>query len=236
MASKFFPPPDDTAGKYALCERDYFHRLDLFCATCGEALRSSYITALDRKHHLQCFACKTCGKVFGAQDTYYEAEGNVYCFEHFVGSFASACSGCGLPILKQFVELDRKPGEYKRWHPHCYMVHKYWNVRMATKIKKAGDCWVDKDGHKLDVATFQQYNNASSARVEQTWTILSTFEEKAATMIGKMLQSMATDLRTTLVNMAGLLSMVGVLFRALDAVDDRRIRNGLSGKCSNLEL
>jgi len=30
---------------YPLCERDYFARLDLICANCDQALRSSYITA-----------------------------------------------------------------------------------------------------------------------------------------------------------------------------------------------
>lgn len=30
---------------YPLCETDYFARLDLICAKCGQALRSSYITA-----------------------------------------------------------------------------------------------------------------------------------------------------------------------------------------------
>jgi hypothetical protein len=30
---------------YPLCETDYFARLDLICAQCKQALRSSYITA-----------------------------------------------------------------------------------------------------------------------------------------------------------------------------------------------
>jgi hypothetical protein len=44
VAQKFFPV-EDVEGIYPLCERDYFARLDLICAKCNEALRSSYITA-----------------------------------------------------------------------------------------------------------------------------------------------------------------------------------------------
>ena len=44
VAQKFFPV-EDAEGMYPLCERDYFARLDLICAKCDQALRSSYITA-----------------------------------------------------------------------------------------------------------------------------------------------------------------------------------------------
>ena len=49
VAQKFFPVEmgDET---YPLCERDYFARLDLICAKCDQALRSSYITAVGALH------------------------------------------------------------------------------------------------------------------------------------------------------------------------------------------
>ena len=55
VASKFFPATDDMIDSnngeapgqlFALCETDYFRRLNLLCAKCGGALRASYITAL----------------------------------------------------------------------------------------------------------------------------------------------------------------------------------------------
>src|SRR4051794_7214683 len=52
VASKFFPVPEKPPGQYPLCETDYFRRLDLLCFECGQALRGSYITALDRKYHI----------------------------------------------------------------------------------------------------------------------------------------------------------------------------------------
>lgn len=44
VAQKFFPV-EEPDGMFPLCERDYFARLDLICAKCDQALRSSYITA-----------------------------------------------------------------------------------------------------------------------------------------------------------------------------------------------
>jgi len=56
VASKFFPMDEqrdhNRTDQYPLCERDYFRRLDLLCEACGEALRGSYITALDKKYHV----------------------------------------------------------------------------------------------------------------------------------------------------------------------------------------
>lgn len=48
VASKFFPidAPDGSGRQVPLCETDYFRRLNLLCAKCGQALRGSYITAL----------------------------------------------------------------------------------------------------------------------------------------------------------------------------------------------
>ncbi|KAK1023672.1 Rho-type GTPase activating protein Rga1, partial [Friedmanniomyces endolithicus] len=68
VASKFFPVPDQPPNQYPLCETDYFRRLDLLCYACGGALRGSYITALDRKYHIEHFTCSVCPTVFGAQD------------------------------------------------------------------------------------------------------------------------------------------------------------------------
>lgn len=72
---------------YPLCERDYFARLDLICAKCDQALRSSYITAcgelaspcngsgadkLGNKYHVEHFTCSECDVLFGPNDSYYE--------------------------------------------------------------------------------------------------------------------------------------------------------------------
>src|ERR1700734_3642445 len=137
VASKFFPVDSENgSGQYPLCETDYFRRLDLLCYECGGALRGSYITALDRKYHIEHFTCSVCPTVFGAQDSYYEHEGKVYCHYHYSTQFAQRCNGCQTAILKQFVEIFRN-GQNQHWHPECYMIHKFWNVRLASSQEKA---------------------------------------------------------------------------------------------------
>ena len=91
VAQKFFPV-EDVEGIYPLCERDYFARLDLICAKCDQALRSSYITAcgeweresfdallmvLGNKYHVEHFTCTVCDVLFGPSDSYYEHGGKV---------------------------------------------------------------------------------------------------------------------------------------------------------------
>jgi hypothetical protein len=131
VAQKFFPI-EDADGQHPLCERDYFARLNLICGKCDQALRSSYITACGEKFHVEHFSCSVCDTVFGPNDSYYEHNGKVYCHYHYSISFANKCVGCETAILKQFVEINRN-GRDECWHPECYMIHKFWNVRLASR-------------------------------------------------------------------------------------------------------
>lgn len=54
------------------------------------------------------------------------------CHYHYSISFANKCVGCETAILKQFVEINRN-GRDECWHPECYMIHKFWNVRLASR-------------------------------------------------------------------------------------------------------
>ncbi|UZJ55867.1 hypothetical protein CBS101457_005187 [Exobasidium rhododendri] len=153
VAAKFFPATDDMSsspagssgsheggkqvspttmgsGKlFPLCETDYFRRLDLICANCGGALRGSYITALGKKFHVEHFTCSICPTVFGPQDSYYEHDQRVFCHFHYSTRFAIRCTGCQTAILKQFVEINRN-NQDEHWHPECYMIHKFWNIKL----------------------------------------------------------------------------------------------------------
>jgi len=129
VANKFFPVDDPVTGtEYALCETDYFRRLDLLCASCGTALRGSYVTALDKKYHVEHFTCSLCDTVFGPQDSYYEHDGQVYCHFHYSTKFAVRCHGCRRAILKQFVEIQRNE-VIQHWHPECYMIQKVQSLQ-----------------------------------------------------------------------------------------------------------
>ncbi|KOS13576.1 hypothetical protein Malapachy_1762 [Malassezia pachydermatis] len=136
VASKFFSATDDMASEnqgqlFPLCETDYFRRLDLLCAKCGRALRGSYITALGAKYHVDHFTCSMCSTQFGPDDSYYEHDGKVYCHFHYSTMFAIQCTGCQTAILKQFVEINRNNAD-EHWHPECYMIHRYWKIKLAT--------------------------------------------------------------------------------------------------------
>lgn len=76
-----------------------------------------------KKYHVEHFTCSVCPTLFGPQDSYYEHEANVYCHFHYSTRFATKCVGCGIAILKQFVEINRNMRD-ECWHPECYMIHK----------------------------------------------------------------------------------------------------------------
>lgn len=187
VASKFFPVPEQGPNQYPLCETDYFRRLDLLCFSCGGALRGSYITALDRKYHIEHFTCSVCPTVFGAQDSYYEHDGSVYCHFHYSTKFAQRCNGCQTAILKQFVEIFRN-GQNQHWHPECYMIHKFWNVRLHTTgqpvVEKALAGEEDTNELRKDVRMEEE---RIEERVNWIWKTLSAFEERSATCISDML-------------------------------------------------
>ncbi|CAO1629926.1 unnamed protein product [Parajaminaea phylloscopi] len=163
VASKFFPATDDMREKdsssprsssggeeekrpqklFPLCETDYFRRLDLLCAKCGGALRGSYITALGSKFHVEHFTCSVCPTVFGPQDSYYEHDGKVFCHFHYSTRFAIRCTGCRTAILKQFVEINRN-NQDEHWHPECYMIHKFWNIKLCPTGQTPKDTGFDQ--------------------------------------------------------------------------------------------
>ncbi|KAI9740292.1 MAG: hypothetical protein M1834_004870 [Cirrosporium novae-zelandiae] len=188
VASKFFPvDEEDGSGQYPLCETDYFRRLDLLCFECGGALRGSYITALDRKYHIEHFTCSVCPTVFGAQDSYYEHEGKVYCHYHYSTQFAQKCNGCLTAILKQFVEIFRN-GENQHWHPECYMIHKFWNVRLAASGHGAdANPTPDPNASDEERDKIREEEERMEEKVYKIWSVLSTFEESSAACISDML-------------------------------------------------
>ncbi|KAK4047008.1 Rho-type GTPase activating protein Rga1 [Microbotryomycetes sp. JL201] len=65
-----------------------------------------------------------------SNDSYYEHGGKVYCHFHYSTRFAVKCTGCQTAILKQFVEINRNSVD-EHWHPECYMIHKFWNIKLA---------------------------------------------------------------------------------------------------------
>ncbi|GKT83412.1 rho-type GTPase-activating protein 1 [Colletotrichum tofieldiae] len=218
VASKFFPVDDENGeGQYPLCETDYFRRLGLLCYKCGGALRGSYITALDRKYHVDHFTCSLCPTVFGAQDSYYEHDGNVYCHYHYSTQFAQRCNGCQTAILKQFVEIYRN-GQNQHWHPECYMIHKFWNVRL-TQPSDSSEIPQEID----DPATreiIREDEERMEEKVYRIWSVLSTFEESSAACISDMLLHVSNGAYVDGVLIAKkFIWHVEILFQSADRLD-----------------
>ncbi|KJX95929.1 rho-GTPase-activating protein [Zymoseptoria brevis] len=237
VASKFFPVPDHPPNQYPLCETDYFRRLELLCYACKGALRGSYITALDRKYHIEHFTCSVCPTVFGAQDSYYEHEGSVYCHYHYSTKFAQRCNGCHTAILKQFVEIFRN-GVNQHWHPECYMIHKYWNVRLHAAPPRGTDAeeerkaleqaGKDRDASEEERRVVRTEEEAVEYKVHWIWHTLSTFEERSATCISDMLLHVSNGAYMDGVMAAKkFITHVDLLFGAADDLDHRlQVRSG----------
>ncbi|KAG5296630.1 rho-GTPase-activating protein [Histoplasma ohiense] len=219
VASKFFPvDAEDGSGQYPLCETDYFRRLNLLCYDCGGALRGSYITALDRKYHIEHFTCSACPTVFGAQDSYYEHEDKVYCHYHYSTQFAQRCNGCHTAILKQFVEIFRN-GQNQHWHPECYMIHKFWNVRLAPNGQEFVRPELDIEATEEDRNFVKKQEDKMEEKVYRIWSVLSTFEESSAACISDMLLHVSNGAYIDGVVVAKkFIYHVEVLFKALDGL------------------
>ena len=228
MASKFFPADDEeTGGQYPLCETDYFRRLGLLCYQCGGALRGSYITALERKYHVDHFTCSLCSTIFGAQDSYYEHDGNVYCHYHYSTQFAQRCNGCQTAILKQFVEIFRN-GQNQHWHPECYMIHKFWNVRLSAPQEAEPPRPEPADAESRDLV--RQEEERMEEKVFRIWSVLSTFEESSAACISDMLLHVSNGANVDGVIVAKRFIMhVEILFQSADRLDQTMKRFGMKG-------
>ncbi|GJN89320.1 hypothetical protein Rhopal_002300-T1 [Rhodotorula paludigena] len=245
VAAKFFPidAPDGSGRQLPLCETDYFRRLNLLCSKCGQALRGSYITALDMKFHVEHFTCSVCPTVFGPQDSYYEHAGSVYCHFHYSTRFAVKCTGCRTAILKQFVEINRNSID-EHWHPECYMIHKFWNIKLAPTPKAierppstsdpadpsapSSTAMVPSTSSSStpDYVAIEESETPASLKARQRhmeeqvyriWTILSAFEESSAACISEMLRHVSSGRYMEGVGMAEKFVLhVETLFAAID--------------------
>ncbi|CAL1714706.1 unnamed protein product [Somion occarium] len=244
VASKFFPIDGPDGKQHPLCERDYFRRLNLICAKCGQALRGSYITACSKKFHVEHFTCSVCTTLFGPQDSYYEHDGDVYCHYHYSTRFATKCAGCNSAILKQFVEINRNMRD-ECWHPECYMINKFWNVKVVTRRPNSGLLPPSENGEGEHEKVEPEYveeerkETATSLRDKQIrmeqqvyriWTVLSAFEESSAACISDMLRQVSNGQYLEAIRMAEKFILhVEVLFATIDDLEFHFARLNLKG-------
>ncbi|KAI9464264.1 hypothetical protein F5148DRAFT_187508 [Russula earlei] len=227
VASKFFPIDGLEGKQQPLCERDYFRRLNLICAKCGMALRGSYITACNRKFHVEHFTCSICPTLFGPQDSYYEHDNDVYCHYHYSTRFATKCAGCNTAILKQFVEINRNMRD-ECWHPECYMINKFWNVKVVSRRSTSpidvppdtGEpAYAEEEGRETH-ASLKEKQIRMEQQVYRIWTVLSAFEESSAACISDMLRHVSSGQYLEAIRMAEKFILhVEVLFATIDDLE-----------------
>ncbi|EDR14675.1 LIM domain-containing protein [Laccaria bicolor S238N-H82] len=228
VASKFFPLEGPNGKQNPLCERDYFRRLNLICAKCGMALRGSYITACNKKFHVEHFTCSLCPTLFGPQDSYYEHDGDVFCHFHYSTRFATKCAGCSSAILKQFVEINRNSRD-ECWHPECYMINKFWNVKVVSRRPTSSasveggepeePAYVEEEQRETP-QTLKDKQVRMEQQVYRIWTVLSAFEESSAACISDMLRQVSNGQYLDAIRMAEKFILhVEVLFATIDDLE-----------------
>ncbi|KAI0057251.1 RhoGAP-domain-containing protein [Artomyces pyxidatus] len=237
VASKFFPIDGHDGKQQPLCERDYFRRLNLICAKCGMALRGSYITACNKKFHVEHFTCSICTTLFGPQDSYYEHDSDVYCHYHYSTRFATKCAGCNTAILKQFVEINRNMRD-ECWHPECYMINKFWNVKVVSRRPTSLQASTT-DASEPPYLEEERVETHSSLKDKQVkmeqqvyriWTVLSAFEESSAACISDMLRQVSNGQYLEAIRMAEKFILhVEVLFATIDDLEYHFARLNLKG-------
>ncbi|KDQ15511.1 hypothetical protein BOTBODRAFT_158388 [Botryobasidium botryosum FD-172 SS1] len=228
IASKFFPIEDGEGEVQALCERDYFRRLDLLCAKCDQAIRGPYVTAIDQKYHVDHLTCSVCPTKFGPNDSYYEHEGQLYCRYHYSTRCARKCSGCNVAILSQFVEINRD-GKDEDWHINCYKVQKCWDVRWVVRAPEAHSqakppsttSWAEEEAQNTPVFLHEE-QMVTEKRIERAWDVFSLFEESAAAIVSDTLRYFDNQRCSDLIHAADrFVAHVEVLFAVIDNVVSR---------------
>ncbi|OMJ22849.1 Rho-type GTPase-activating protein 1 [Smittium culicis] len=194
------------------CQRHYYEKMDLICERCNGTLEGLYVTGLGKKYHPQHFTCSVCPTEFGPDGTYYEHEGKAYCLFHYTYLVSSKCSGCQQPIMKLYLQIYLK-NEEERWHPECYMIHKFWNVRirsMASPNKSLNDNTLT-----------EPIKSIGEPQIYQIWTVLSSFEESTAACISDMLLQVSSGQYIEGLRQAERFIMhVDVLFASIDDLED----------------
>ncbi|KAJ2721294.1 Rho-type GTPase activating protein Rga1 [Coemansia sp. Benny D115] len=209
---------EDSDGKsHLLCERHYFERTNMVCAKCKDPLDSTYVQALGRKYHPDHFTCSVCptifGTVLGSEGTYYEHDNEAYCLHHYTYLVARKCAGCQQPIMKLYLQMSQR-GVEEFWHPECYMIYKFWNVRVCPSMYAGARGRVNKQ-------LLRPQNAVSEQQIYQIWTVLSSFEESTAACISDMLLQVSGGHYLEGLRQAERFIMhVDVLFASIDDLED----------------
>ena len=85
------------------------------CAGCGKPFTGSYITALHRAWHEDCFRCAGCQQPLG-KERFFEHGDRPYHETCYHDRFSPRCAHCGRPIVGTFTTAQGKT-----WHPEHFL-------------------------------------------------------------------------------------------------------------------
>lgn len=206
VADKYYPieSPRNSRRKFVLCEYHHLQRLGFICLKCDKPM-----TTAEQKYHSACIQCPSCVTPTLSQ---YEFKGTSYCRLHYSLLPETHCNGCDQAIVKQFVEHRDLPN--KIWHPECYMIFKFWSVKLAPASSNPA-----ATQESMTEAQLIDIQMQIETKVTRVWTDLSSFEESSANCISDMLLNVAAGAYIEGIRMANQFIMhLEVLFSALDII------------------
>ncbi|KAI8145372.1 hypothetical protein BJV82DRAFT_666635 [Fennellomyces sp. T-0311] len=201
VTDKYYALDHDGTSRSIVCEQHYYTRLNLLCKQCGEPLLEG--TPLEiiggHKYHEQCVRCPGCllakkapqkrsSKIIRSHRKEYYFDdtkethpynGRSYCPYHFSLVRGTACQGCGQAVLSQLVN-DRIDPE-KRWHHECFMIQKYWNVRLADQRKDHHDAFLLMSPDELS-----KTQTAMETKRKHVWNELKVYEDSLTSSISDL--------------------------------------------------
>ncbi|KAG1456551.1 hypothetical protein G6F56_006803 [Rhizopus delemar] len=196
--------------KIILCQYHHTKRSESICPKCDQPCHG-------QRFHSDCIQCPQCLST-NPQTSFYEFNGQSYCRTHYSFLPETRCFGCNQAVLKQFVQHRDIPD--KIWHPECYMIYKFWSVKLAPL-------------HEPDVNELVEFQVAVEKTVNRVWIDLSSFEESAANCISDMLLNAASALYSETIRAANQFAVhLEVLFNALDFIDRQLAQFGQTLNCS----
>jgi hypothetical protein len=173
-----------------------------------------------------------CPRIITADRSYYEHEGNPYCLFHFATIYATACKGCQNPIVKDFVELPNNRLQ-QLWHPECYRMKKYWNVRIINFQSPVERSIFLEENHP-STANFEaeeEILEKAGEQIRKIWRTLSMFEDTCARDISDIfLQYSNAKLGLAIVALVRVIYLVDAYIDALSGVNDFRKTTGMESE------
>ncbi|KAI9482517.1 hypothetical protein BDB00DRAFT_857660 [Zychaea mexicana] len=239
VTDKYYALDHDTIPRSIVCERHYYTRLNNICRQCGEPLQEDApLEMIDgHKYHQQCIRCPGCFLAIQAQQQhqlkrssrimrssrnstsssdYYVDDSKEkfvygarsYCRYHFSLLRGTACVGCGQAVLCQPVHDRDNPERW--WHHECFMIQKYWNVKLADERK---------DHHGIFLMMSPDELMKSQATIEHkrrfVYSELKGFEDALAASISDMAVDITAGAYRESIQMANQLAWhLRVLFSA----------------------